>query len=87
MLNPDRYTKIVLTIIAAALVWLCIRHIVPVAQASESEQVVSLAGIDQRHPLPVKIVSIEYVTWTEKAGPFDTVQAHLPWDSINVTSR
>jgi hypothetical protein len=81
--TTDRYTKLMLTIIAGALIWLCVRDVVSVrVQARADQQTVSLSGIDERHPLEVKIVSIGRTRWTVKSGPFDTVENALPWEQI-----
>lgn len=81
----DRYTKAVLTVIAATLVWICVRDLAPVAQAREQNPV-SLAYSD-RSPLPVKIVGVEHIRWTEKRGPFDTVQLEIPFQDLTVVVR
>lgn len=80
----DRYTKAVLTVIAATLVWICVRDLAPVAQARE--QSVSLTYTD-RSPLPVKIVGVEHIRWTEKRGLFDTVQLEIPFQDLTVVVR
>jgi hypothetical protein len=85
--TTDRYTKLMLTIIAGALIWLCVRDVVSVrVQARADQQTVSLSGIDERHPLEVKIVSIGRTRWTVKSGPFDTVEHALPWEPIEAIS-
>ena len=84
-MKPDRYTKTVLTIIAGALVWLCVRDVVrpvPVyAGAGQFSQ-----SFDARSPLPVKIVGIERTRWTDRTVPFehDAVPRALGWETIMV---
>jgi hypothetical protein len=59
-MQPDRYTRAVLTVIAAALVWLCVRDLpfVRPAQAAAGQPVVLVGvegvGIGRFDPLPVK---------------------------------
>ena len=86
-MKTDRYTKLCLTVIAAALVWLCFRDTAPVVYATAGQDRVTLAGVDSRHPLEVKIVAIERGTWTEKANAFDTVQRSQPWQNLPVITR
>ena len=86
-MNPDRYTKLCLTVIAVALVWLCVRDTAPVVHAGAGQENVRILGIDSQHPLEVKIVAIERGQWTEKPGPFDTVQRSQPWQDIGVITR
>lgn len=88
-MNPDRYTKVVLTIIAAALVWLCVRDLVPTVQAraSANQESVRLSGVDVREPLPVKIVGIERGRWLQKINAFDSAQQFQPWETIAVVTR
>ena len=72
-MNPDRYTKAVLTIIAAAPVWLCIRDVIPTVHAgtrTPDQQQVRLVDITNQHPLCVKIVGIEQAVWFHKTQPF-----------------
>jgi hypothetical protein len=55
---PDRYTKVVLTVIAAALVWLALRPMVlpPAAEAQGGIVRVRIEEINPLvRPLPVKI--------------------------------
>jgi hypothetical protein len=81
----DRYTKTVLTIIAIALVWLCLRDVLPVPlHARAGEQAVTITGIDAMNPLAVKIVAIERQQWAKKIDAFRSVQEFGPWDSIRV---
>jgi hypothetical protein len=85
-MTTDRYTRIVLTIIAAALVWLCVRDVLPVrVQARAGLQHVTLSDVTDRTPLSVKIVGISRTQWTEKTGVFnDAVTRSLPWEAIPV---
>jgi len=83
----DRYTKTVLTVIAVALVWLCVRDVMPIAHANGAEQTQVSIAASSRDPLPVKIVAIERTVWTEKKGAFDTVTRALPWETIYVNSQ
>ena len=86
-MTTDRYTKLCLTVIAAALVWLCIRDAAPVAYATAGQEAVAISGVDSQRPLAVKIVAIERGTWQEKTNAFDTVQRSQPWQAIGVISR
>lgn len=59
-MKPDLYTKAVLTVIAGALVWLCVRDLplVRPASAAAGQPVVLVGvegvGISRFDPLPVK---------------------------------
>ena len=86
-MKTDRYTKFCLTVIASALVWMCIRDAAPVVHARGDQQQVSISGVDSRSPLAVKIVAIERGKWTEQPNAFDTVQRSQPWDTIAVHTR
>ncbi len=86
-MKTDRYTKLCLTVIAVALVWLCIRDAAPVVHARSEQQQVSIVGNDSRNPVAVKIVAIERGTWQEKPNAFDTVQRSQPWQAIGVITR
>ena len=45
-MKPDSYTKFVLTVIAVALVWLCVeRAVLPPAVAAQNIQAVYLKGV------------------------------------------
>jgi hypothetical protein len=83
-MKTDRYTKIVLTIIAGALVWICLRDAMPAVHASARQEPVALAGVTRTNPLPVIIVGIERTRWTEKEGAFRTIPRALPWEAIEV---
>ncbi len=67
----DRYTKVVPTIIAAALVWLCVRDVLPVAVRAE-QTATSIRAFDERHPLPVKIVSVGRTEWRHMDQAWET---------------
>jgi hypothetical protein len=86
----DTYTKLVLTVIAAALVWLCVRDLPPIthAQAGPQEQPVTLIGasIDPRAPLPVMIVGVKRHSWTMNMDLGRPYQDSLPWEPLAVTS-
>jgi hypothetical protein len=86
-MKTDRYTKLCLTVIAAALVWLCIRDAAPVVQARTGQEQVAITGVDSRSPLAVKIVAIERGAWVEKPNAFDTVRRSQPWEPLPVQSR
>jgi hypothetical protein len=90
-MKPDRYTKAVLTIIAGALVWICVRDLIPPVHAggkAPGQEMVTLARINDREPIPVKIVAIERVQWSEKTAPFgEIVHRSLPWQRIEVVTR
>jgi len=83
MTTPDRYTKMVLTIIAAALVWMCVRDGAPTIQARVDQDAVRLTGFDERQPLAVKIVGIQRGTWVDRSGP-DAKRGSQAWESIKV---
>lgn len=84
----DRYTRVVLTIIAVALVWLCARDMLPVTVHAGAEQnAASLNQIDDRHPLSVKIVGVGRTQWIEATGPFDKVTRGLPWEPLPVREQ
>jgi hypothetical protein len=57
-MNPDLYTKTVLTIIAACLVWMCVNGATPTAwaqaaQAPQAPQVTRVLLVDQNNvPVP-----------------------------------
>jgi hypothetical protein len=86
----DTYTKLVLTVIAAALVWLCVRDLLPMAhaQARLQGQPVTLvdASINARTPLPVMIVGVKRHSWTMNADLGRPYQDSLPWEPLAVTS-
>jgi hypothetical protein len=88
-MNPDRYTKVVLTIIAAALVWLCVRDVLParVQARAEHDATAQLPGIDARNPLPVRIVSISRTEWDVKVDAFTTRQDGLQWQPLPVREQ
>ena len=86
-MKTDRYTKLCLTVIAAALVWLCLRDAAPVMHARSEQQQVTILGVDSKSPLAVKIVAIERGTWQEQPNAFDTVQRSQPWQAIGVVTR
>jgi len=58
----DRYTKIILTVIAVCLVWICVRDIAIVgpAQASSGVQEVNIVGV-AGHPFGLRDVSMRNV--------------------------
>jgi len=79
---------VVLTIIAVALVWLCVRDVLPVAVQARAEQTsAGLNQFDDRHSLPVKIVSVGRTEWIEATGPFDKATRGLAWDPLPVRER
>lgn len=85
-MNVDRYTKTVLTVIAIALVWLCVRDVLPIPlHARPEQQAVTITGIDTMNPLAVKIVAIERQQWTKKIDAFRSVQEFGPWDMLRVS--
>lgn len=82
----DVYTKFVLTVIGIALVWLCVRDVLPTpVQARGEQEAVTITGIDTMSPLPVKIVAIERQQWTKKVDAFHNVQEYGPWETIRVS--
>jgi hypothetical protein len=58
MMKPDLYTKAVLTVIAACLVWLCINGMTPTAQAQAPQM-----------PAPTRVLLVD-----EKNVPLQTLQ-------------
>ncbi len=64
-MRADRYTKVILTIIAACLVWMCVRDlaITPAAYA-QTDRVgevvkVQIVSIDESPPLPWETLPVE----------------------------
>ena len=65
-MTPDRYSKVVLTVIAVCLVWVCLRDIPFVLRAQAAPgQVgtqavrivdVEMEGFNEKHAVPVRIV-------------------------------
>jgi Mg/Co/Ni transporter MgtE len=55
MMKTDLYTRTVLTVIAACLVWLCVNSLTPTAsaQAQPAPQKVVIAGVDVALPVVV----------------------------------
>jgi hypothetical protein len=88
-MKPDWYTKVVLTVIAGALVWLCIRDTAPTVHARAiSQEVVRIAGVDDdRNPIAVKIVGIERAHWVANPGQFNPVERSMAWEAIPVATR
>ena len=68
--KPDLYTKIVLTVIAACLVWLCL-HNVPFTSPSYAQELPAAGA----KPVPVRIVEIA----PSRKGP-----ARAAWEPIPV---
>jgi hypothetical protein len=62
MLSIDRYTKLLLTIIAASLVWLCVSNGIATsvsAQATATQRVIVAGWADEDgyvHPFPIQRV-------------------------------
>lgn len=91
----DRYTKAVLTIIAACLVWISIRDInfsrsveaAPTALSSQNNTPlkVVVVGFENRHsgvalpPIPVSIQSIQ-------RGYISNTNQQLPWEPVRIDS-
>jgi hypothetical protein len=89
-MHPDRYTRVVLTVIAAALVWICVRDAIPTVHASNPSQLEApFAQYDERNPLRVTIVGIERGEWVVRTGPFpqDQKTVSQPWQPIEVITR
>lgn len=61
-MKPDLYTKVILTVIAVCLVWICIRDVTfsnrAIAQIDQVGQRVYITGIAQGVYFPVAITSI-----------------------------
>ena len=53
-MNPDLYTKAVLSIIALCFIWICVNGITPVTSAQGDVQKVIIAGWDR----PVQVVLV-----------------------------
>jgi hypothetical protein len=66
-MKTDRYTRAVLTVIAACLVWLCIRDLEPIAGASDIVPV-RLEGVSPSVTLDVNL---------EEVDPFVTLNVHV----------
>lgn len=46
-MEPDRYTEVVLTVMAACLIWLCVDGLTPAATAQAEVQRVVLVGLEK----------------------------------------
>jgi hypothetical protein len=88
-MTVDRYTKVILTIIATALVWMCVRDFgTPVA--AQPLSVVRIAGADgepRRSALPVVIVGVKREHWTVNAGSPNPYEADLGWEPLRVNTQ
>ena len=87
MNRPDTYTKVVLTLIAVCLVWLCIKDAEGVrwtapafAEAPEPVTRVILVGVDTQDLVPV---SLEQISRRESPGGM----AVAGWEPIPVHGR
>jgi hypothetical protein len=64
-MNVDKYTKAVLTVIAAALVWLCARPLFTpketIAQSVSYDQGIAISGWSVKTPILVRIVKPDMI--------------------------
>jgi Mg/Co/Ni transporter MgtE len=80
-MNTDLYTRTVLTVIAACLVWLCVNSLTPTASAQAAPQRVVIAGFEA--PMPVVIADTKGVPLIGATG----LRVNLGEQMLPVTIR
>ena len=86
-MKPDLYTKFVLTVIAACLVWLCVNGVTPtaLAQAPVIPQPTRVVLVDERNvPLQTAQGLRVDVTNPSLAVALTAIERRGPWQPLDV---